>query len=217
MLRLIQMEEIERLLLDLPDLVRLQERRSTDFPARASGWLASLEEVLSANRLYHAGLVAGIRSNLTLADQGQVPAGLEYRGRPTRTRVMASAASEALQRSAEIVAGVLAENHPRFMEAERVAQQIIAALRSHGLLRKPDEMTNEAYLRSLRSSLSQHSDLENVLVHLEGLVGPQDALVLLDRAIAASEPATETKQKAPRRAALRGDRDRALLAGGKPS
>lgn len=219
MLRLIQVEEIERLLLELPELVRLQERRSADFPARASAWLTSVEEVMSANRLYQAGLVAGVRSNLALADQGQIPTGLVYRGRPTRTRVMASAASEALQRSAEIVAAVMADNRPRIAEAERLAQQIIAVLRSHGLPPKPKELPNEIYLRSLRSSLSQNSDLENVLIHLEGLVGPQDALVLLDRALAASEPhivpSMEKEQKATRRAALRGERP--ILAGGKPS
>jgi len=215
MLRLLQVEEIERLLLELPALVRLQERRSTDFPPRAAAWLASLEEVLSANRLYQAGLVAGIRSNLTLADQGQIPGGLEYRGRPTRTRVMASAASVALQRSADVVVGVIGDNRPRIGEGERVAQQVIAALRSHGLPVRPDGMANETYLRTLRTTLSQNADLENVLVHLEGLVGPQDALVLLDRAIAASEPPSEANEKVIRRAALSGER--ALLAGGKRS
>jgi hypothetical protein len=215
MLRLIQVEEIDRLLLALPELVRLQERRSTEFPARASAWLGSVEEILSANRLYQAGLIAGIRSSLALADQGQIPAGLEYRGRPTRTRVMASAASDALQRAAQIVAGVAAENRPRFVEAERVAQQVVAALRSHGLPHRPEEMSNEVYLRTLRRTMSQNADLENVLVHLEGIVGPQDALVLLDRAIAASEPPAEMRQKATRRAALRGERS--LLAGGRRS
>lgn len=213
MLRLLQVEEMERLLLELPALVRLQERRSTEFPPRAAAWLASLEEALSANRLYQAGLVAGIRSNLTLADQGQIPGGLEYRGRPTRTRVMASAASEAVQRSAEVVVSVIGENRPRIGEAERVAQQIIAAIRSHGLPPRPEGMANETYLRMLRLTLSKNAELENVLVHLEGLVGPQDALVLLDRAIAASEPPSEPHENASRRAALGGER--ALLAGGK--
>ena len=215
MLRLLQVEEIERLLLELPALVGLQERRSTDFAPRAASWLGSLEEVLSANRLYQAGLVAGIRSNLTLADQGQISGDFQYRGRPTRTRVMASAASEALQRSAEIVAGVLGDNRARIGDAERVAQQVIAALRSHGLPPRPEGMANETYLRTLRASLSQNADLETVLVHLEGLVGSQDALVLLDRAIAASEPIPTAKKQAVRRAALAGER--ALLAGGKRS
>jgi hypothetical protein len=69
-------------------------------------------------------------------------------------------------------------------EAERVAQQVIAAARA-GRFLAPREagMENTQYLRSLRRGLSVDPNLEGAVVHLEGLVGPQDTLILLDRAL----------------------------------
>ena len=214
MLRLLQVEELERLMLELPELVGLQERRAADFPSRADRWMHALEEALTANRLYQAGLVAGIRSTLTVTDQGQIPPGLEYRGRPTRNRVMASVASASLQRSAEVAAGVIGDNRHRIDEGERLVQQLVAALRSQGLQARPEGVDNESYLRMLRRGMAQNAEIESVLVHLEGLVGPQDALVLLDRALAATEPrVVEPPPKKPaRRATLKGQGPR--LAGG---
>ena len=55
MLRIASAEEIGTLLLELPALFRLEEQRSADFPERAREWLGSLEQALSANRLYQAG------------------------------------------------------------------------------------------------------------------------------------------------------------------
>ena len=45
-------------------------------------------------------------------------------------------------------------------------------------------MSNTQYLRILRRSLVTSGDLESAMVHLEGLVGPHDALILFDRALA---------------------------------
>jgi hypothetical protein len=184
MLRIMHIEEIEGLLLLLPDLVRQQERRSTAFPPNAGAWLSSLEKVLAANRLYQAGNIATLRSGLVAAEQGQVPPGLQFRGRPNRSRVTYAVASQALQRAAEIASTLMAESRPRLAEAERVAQQIVAAALSRGLITTREEgVSHTQHLRMLRSSFVTSSDLESAVVHLEGLVGPHDALILLDRAL----------------------------------
>ena len=93
-------------------------------------------------------------------------------------------ASHVLQRACEVASSVIAENRPRLSEAERVAQQIVAAARSRSLVmpRNPG-MDNTQHLRSVRGEFAANRDLENATVHLEGLVGPQDMLVLLDRAL----------------------------------
>ncbi len=185
MLRIVHIDEIQDLLLLLPNLVQQQERRSTDFAPNAGAWLKSLEKVLAANRLYQAGNIATLRGGLVAAEQGQAPAGLEFRGRPSRSRVLNATASQALQRAAEVASTLIAENRPRLAEAERVAQQIVAAALSRGLITaREEEVSNTQYLRMLRRSLVKSGDLESAVVHLEGLVGPHDALTLLDRALA---------------------------------
>jgi hypothetical protein len=184
MLRITQIEEIEGFLLLLPDLVRQQERRSTGFTPNAAAWLSSLEKVFVANRLYQAGNIATLRSGLVAAEQGQVPPGLQFRGRPNRTRVTFAVAWQALQRAAEIASTLVAESRPRLAEAERVAQQIVSAALSRGVITAREEGVNHTqYLQILRSSLVASGDLENAIIHLEGLVGPHDALILLDRSL----------------------------------
>ena len=178
-------EEIADLLLLLPTIVRKQESRSADFSASAKAWLASLEKVLTASRLYQAGSIAALRSGLVAVEQGQIPGGLEFRSRPSRSRVLNTIASQTLYRAAEVATNLMAENRPRIAEAERVARQIIAAALSRRLVTVRDtSVSNTQYLRHFRRSLDSNADLESASVHLEGLVGPHDALVLFDRSLA---------------------------------
>jgi hypothetical protein len=185
MLRITQIEEIANLLLLLPALIHEQEQRSTDFVPRADAWLNSLERVFSSNRLYQAGSIATLRSALVATKQGQVPAGIEFRGPPSRSQVLNAAASHALQRAADIASTLMAENQPRLSEADRLAQQIASAALSRGLIKPREaEVSNTQYLRTLRRSLAASDELENAFVHIEGLVGLHDALILFDRALA---------------------------------
>lgn len=196
MLRLMHVEEIEGLLLGLPELVRRQERRAPEFTRLAGAWLDSLEGVFVANRLYQAGLIAALRSGIVAAEHGQAPAGLEFRSRPSRSRVLNAVASQALQRAAEVASAVIAEHRPRLAEAERVAQRIVAAALSRGLIGAPEAGVNTTeYLRMLRRSFAASGDVESAVVHLEGLVGPHDALALVDRALA---PYLDAAPRGPR-------------------
>lgn len=184
MLRIAHIEEIADLLLLLPDMVRQQERRSPDFVSNVGTWLISLERVFVAGRLYHAGRIATLRSALVAVAQGQVPAGIAFKGRQSHSRVLNSVASEALQRAGEVASTLIGENQPRLSEAERVAQQIVAAALSRELIPpRENDVNNTEYLRILRRIFATNVDLEKAVVHLEGLVGPNDALILFDRAL----------------------------------
>jgi len=185
MLRLANIEEIEALLLQLPALVQQQERHSTEFARLAGTWLEALERALVANRLHQAATIAALRSTLIAAKQGQVPAGLTFRGgRPTRWRVSNAIASEALRRATEIANVLMEDNKPRFQDAERVAQQLAAVAVSRGVVgARAAGVTNTDYLAAVRRRILELSELATAMVHLEGLVGPHDALVLIDRAL----------------------------------
>ena len=192
MLGIASAEEIGALLLELPALVRLQEGRSVDFPQRTSDWLSSLEQALSANRLYQAGLVAALRSGITSAAQGQLPLGVQFQGRATRSKIMTATASQALHGAAQIASGIMGDNAPRFAEGERVAHQISAIARSRGLLpARESTASNSLYVRAVRQVLVEIADLESAMVHLEGLVGSRDAVVFLDRALGSDVPEGE--------------------------
>ncbi len=184
MLRITNVEEIEGMLLRLPALVLEQERSSGAFPRGVAEWLLELEAVLTANRLHQAGSIAALRSAASAAALGSVPSGLLVRGTPTRRRLATMVASHVLQRGAEVAASVIAENRPRLAEAERMAQHVIAVANSSGLVvPREARVENTHYLRTLRRALSANANLESALVHLEGMVGWQDTLVLLDRAL----------------------------------
>jgi hypothetical protein len=186
MLRLTQLEEIEGLLLDMGRLVGMQEERQPDFPERTVGWLRQLEAAFEADRLVESALIAGLRSAIDSANTGIVPPELTVRGQPTRTKLARLMSGQALQRAAEIGASVVASNRPRFAEAELVAQRLAAGLRSLDLLVPEDLVaTHTEWLRAIRVVIASRPDLEPAMVHLEGLVGPSDSLIVLDRAITA--------------------------------
>lgn len=186
MLSIVQLEEIEAVLLRLPNLVGEQAGHGRTFAASAAGWLASLESVLTANRLYQAGDIAALRSSLSAAVQGQVPSGVTVTGRPTRGKIAGLAASHVLRRASEIASGVAAENRPRFSEAERLAQQIISAALAKNVVHPADGVVSGEYLQTVRRDLRSNPELGAAVVHLEGLLGSRDTLVFLDRALTAA-------------------------------
>jgi hypothetical protein len=183
-LRIVNLEEIEGLLLALPDIVKVQEKGGGEFPERVATWLEQLEKVLAANRLFQTGSIAALRSAAVAAATGSIPGGLQMRGAPTHRRFVVMVASHLLQRACDIASAVVAENKPRLAEGERVAQQLVAVAASRGLIMPREAgVDNTQYLRALRHGLAASQDLASAVAHLEGLVGAHDTLVLLDRAI----------------------------------
>lgn len=186
MLHIVHLEEIEALLLDSLALVEHQDQRSPEFSPRVRDWLTRLETVLMANRLYQAGSVAAIRSSLIAAEHGHVPGELKFRGRPTRSRVLSVVASQCMQQAVSLANALVAEHRARISEAERITRQIVTTAAARGLLSyDAAEQGTTQYLRSVRQILATSSDLETAASHVEGLVGPHDLLVLLDRALTA--------------------------------
>jgi hypothetical protein len=184
MLRIVQIEEIADLMLSLPALVKEQEQNSAEFAAHVGQWLKSLEDVLVASRLHQAGSVAALRSALVAVQQGSIPVGMGFRGSPTRSRILRTAASDALQRAADVASGVMQENWSRVNEGEKLAHQIVSVALSRGLItRHRNGTTNTEYLGNVWRTLHGMDDLRPAAVHLESLLGPHDALITIDRVL----------------------------------
>lgn len=183
--RLVHAEALSELMLELPVLANKYDSKSPEFVGKALQWLESLEQLFTANRMYEAGSVALLRAKITSVEQGQISIRAEFRSKPTRSQLLSAAALEALNDAARIAESLIEENKSRLLDAGKVARQVISAAAAMGLLfpRNPTVSSN-AYLQEIRRSLQSNSDLSNALVHLDGLVGQNDSLILLDRALA---------------------------------
>ncbi len=184
MLRIVNLEEIENLLLRVSALADLQEQRDPDFVREAREWFARIEEALANNRMAVAGNVAALRGLLVSAERGAVPAGVELHGRATGRRIREAAAAHLLREAADLVSRTIAKDRERIAEAERLALQLVAIAKAKGLVReRPAGENLTDMLRALWRVISGDPELSAGAVTLEGLVGKNDALVILDRAI----------------------------------
>lgn len=188
MLRLMQVEEIEQLLLQLPRIVGLQEQQPVSFVARATIWMDLLEQSLAAARADQAARIATLRSELVFARHTVARDAAEPRGQSTRARRLALEAAVALNEAADLAAVVLDEEQHRFSEANRRLRDILA--RAPSLDLDPGDEPAQA-----RVAIVTHPELVRDYAAVETMVGADDALALLGRALSAGR---EPPEEAPR-------------------
>ncbi len=186
MLRIVNLENLQSLLLRIPILVDKLERRDSGFPEAVSTWLKNLEQALTNNRLPVASRIAALRGLLTLADRGGFPQGLEIRGRASGRKVRLASAVEALRQADQAMTEALASDAARIADAHRMGRQLVALAKAKGLISSHVAPTDPLeFLKRIRSDLASDEQTAGGIVNLEGLVGPQDSLMVLDRAITA--------------------------------
>lgn len=174
-MRLIQVEEIEQLLLQVPRIVELQESQPTAFVARAATWIDLLEQALVAARAYEAAHLAALKSQLLFARTFVAHEPPESRTQPTRARQLAFDAAKAMTEAATVATAVLDEHRPRFDAADRRIHKLVADLRSRDL---PTDTVADA-----RAAIHGRRELEREYLGVEGSIGPEDAILLLGRAL----------------------------------
>jgi hypothetical protein len=133
-----------------------------------------------------AGCIATLRGLLNSTERGVIPAGIAFHGKPTVRRIREAVAIDVLQQAANLLAGALREDTARITEAAHLGHHLIVLGKSKGLLRafRPD-VERGADLKNLWGSLAEDSDIRAGAIRLESLVGPNDVLLVLDRAIRA--------------------------------
>lgn len=185
MLRIVNLEEIHGLLLRIPSLVDELERKGPHAIDGVRQWLVTLEQVLENNRLPLAGNIAALRVGLDAALSGVIPAGIEFHGSVSRRKIREAAAADMLKRASDLVTSAVQGDGNRIDEAQRVARQLIALARFRGLIpaSRPagDPIEN---VKSVWNSMQSDTEIGQGAAHLVGLVGPYDALIVLDRGIA---------------------------------
>ena len=129
-------------------------------------------------------LFRSMRAKVHAIEQGQVSINVEFRVKPSRTKLLMAACLEALNKAENIASKLIADHKFIFMEAGQVARQLIASAAALGLLfpREPQD-SSTVYLGQIRRALQLNPEPNKLLIHLDGLVGVNDALTLLDRAL----------------------------------
>lgn len=182
MLRLVHLEEIKELLFRVPGFIDRLEKKESGIVQEINDWLKKTEEVFTYNHLTLASSVATLRGTLISAERGVIPTGISIYGRITKKKIKEASAIFVLHNSNEIISNDIQEDLARFNEAERLTQQMVAVAKSKGIIPvKTVEFDNTQYLKHIWQNLLADPELSPGTVRLEGLVGPQDSLAVLDR------------------------------------
>lgn len=187
MLHIVNLEDIQNILLRVPELVNCLERRDSNFSDLVKEWLTQVEDVLVSNRLPIAADVAVLRGVLISAERGVLPMGMEISGRSTHRKVKDGAAAEVLRKADEAISHAISGYASKVQEGESLARQLVALAQQKGMIPDGSGARNHAeVLNAIWSEMSKDPELGGGTTHLAGLVGPYDALILLDRMLPAN-------------------------------
>jgi len=181
-MHIVNIEEIQGMLLRVPELIDRLESHDPDFAVLVKGWLTETEQVLTNNRLAVAADVAVLRGVLISAERGLLPEGMVLTGRKTARKIRDAAAADALRRSSDIISDAIRGDTAQIAEGEKLTRQLVALAERKGILPcDPDAGGHDEKLNAIWHAMSEDPDLGPATTHLAGLVGGYDALVLLDR------------------------------------
>jgi len=188
MLRIFNFEEIQLYLNKIPELVDLLDKKDPFFADQIKKWIKGLEEILSNNHLYISGRIGALRAILISAEQGVIPEEIHFVGQPTKKKVLNATASYLINKAGTIVSEYLQSNQNRIDEAERHAQQLITYALSKGSINEFRGVElNTQLLKNIWQALRTDPELLQGVINIESLVGPIDALIILDRTLAFNE------------------------------
>ena len=185
MLRIINIEEIHRMLNNVSVLVDLQQRHDSAFDENVKIWLAKLEKILESNQIMFTCEIASQRATILAAENGILPPGMEMYSGIGKRKIVQAAATLSLRNASRLVTDYLRKEVDRVADAERMMRQIIAMAKAKGLITAiPIGNDHTELLKSIWRNLAADAELAPGTINVEGLVGPHDALIILDRIMA---------------------------------
>lgn len=182
MMHLLNLEEIESLLLKVPLLIKQFDERDPGFFHLVKSWLADVEDMLSKNRLPQTSEISVCRSTLISIERG-FSDGIEIQSRMNARKLRDAQASHVLKRATDVLMETIRFRRGQVDEAIRVMMQIVAVADHLGLIASDSGQNHTTYLQSTLLTISNQSELTSLVVHITGLLGKTDTLVVLDRAI----------------------------------
>lgn len=189
MLRIGYIEAVRGMLMRIPGLVDLEKRGDSAFVQEVERWLTELEQLLYDNRISAAGSVATFRGELISAQRGVIPAEIVFHGKPTRRKIKEATAVHVLRQVNDLVLNVIHKDIERVAKAERMGRQLVAIAKAKGLIQElPSGENHTEKLKVMWRTLSSDPDISPGIINVEGLIGPQDTLIVLDRIITSDIP-----------------------------
>lgn len=183
MLSVIHVDRIEECLRAVSSLVNSQQRRDVDFPRKVLDWLIGAERVLHDARQAALSQVAALRSSLLAVDHGA-----HRTTGQSRRAILESTASEVIGKGQAVLGSVIETRLTQIAEAQQLASRVLAVATIKGILSAvPSNLQGEHRLREILTHLNTDPDTAAATAHFVGLLGPVDALVVLDRTLGAGQ------------------------------
>ena len=184
MLRILNLEEIQKMLLRTSDLIDLNVQHNPNFILDVKEWLSELEKILKNNNMPISANIASMRGILISAERGNIPIGIEFKGRTTSRKIREATSNKIIHQAVDLISNTIQKDVERVKEAERITRQLVAIAKSNGYIKKilsQDNYTEK--LKTFWQKMANDQVLSQGIISVEGLVGPNDALVILDRTI----------------------------------
>lgn len=184
MLRIVNIEEIQNVSSSISRLVDLQQRHDSNFNEKVKLWLAKLEAILESNRIMQVSEIATLRGIILSAENGIIPSGVEIHGRLSKRKIIEAAVTFSLRQASSSISDFLKKELDRVSDATLLMRQLMAMAKAKCLiLQIPNGNNYDQVLKIIWHTLSSDSEIAPGTTSIEGLVGPHDALIILDRII----------------------------------
>jgi hypothetical protein len=163
-------------------MIQQLEERDPSFFSAVKLWLTGAEDMLTANRLPAASEIAAYRGALISLERGYVdgsalPDGIRVRG------LREARGSHILKLATMAITEAIRSRRAQIDEASRIMLQIVAVADQLGLIPPPSNQNHTAYLQNVLQAISNRAELTSLVVHVNGLLGNPDTLIVLDRSI----------------------------------
>ncbi len=185
MLHILNVEEIQGLLLTIPEMVSYLDKHDSRFTAAVKEWLSHAEKVLGDNRLAVAGDIAALRGLIISAERGVIIPDMDFTGQKTKRKAREAVAADALYKADQLISSIIKAYCAQITEGERLARQIVVVAKRKGILPVSITGSQQEVLKATWRAITTDSDLIPAVTNLEGLFGATDAMILLDRALPA--------------------------------
>jgi hypothetical protein len=172
-MRLMQFDEIEQLLLQVPRIAELRDSQPVGYVARATIWMDLLEQALAAASAAESTRIDNLRGDLVFARHTVAREAVEPGPQATRTRRLAIDTAFVMEEAANIAVSVLAEQRPRFSDADRRLRALVAKVRT--------SPTNQ--LGDVQRAIATRPELDAEYREIEAGLGPDDTRLLLSRVL----------------------------------
>ncbi len=179
MLNIHQVELVQQRLALLPGVVDFQHQRSSAFPEETLRWLKDTELVFENAGLPNISELPILRSRLlsVLHNNTKDP---KF---PSSRKHKEAISTEVLEEAERALNQAIAAKVETIREAEGYASRLVAVAKAKGILDEARKVQpHQEALQYLHGALSRDQDTATALVHLNGLMGQYDVLVVLDRA-----------------------------------